>query len=743
MGFLMKKMSFIVWLVILTVGPLSAQSTQITNPTERYAYPLALEACGYGSFLIGEAPPNLATDAPEEIGVYGGTVSAVLPLRELPWLQPTVGVGLRHVSAPEATPYTSGETSGVTRDWTNTLIELFGGAAWTFRLNKIIAVGADASGGVGLLTYPRVVAGGLSQPAIVAAGGIQVIISPLFNVGISVRAGAHYRHTIGGATTGLNRYDGLSWQVGGGVSFRLGSDPDREHGSIRAIEFGEPRIEPLFAAMQSYYAAEPVGTVTVTNVEDEAVTDLEVSFFQSGYMDAPTVATTIDRLEPGEERTVEFRATFNDTVFDVEGVKPLTGTILVQYRYAGSAVDQERAVGYELYDKTSITWDDDRKMGAFITPADSSIRSYTSSVRLALRDLDLPGLSPELQFAMQAYHALAERGMLYQPDPTAPFTEMQENTYLVDSVSLPRDTINRITGDCDDLTALYNTVLETRGVETAFVTTPGHIYSAVNLKVSPRDYASVHPDRDMTLVFEDEIWILVEITLIGREGFLRAWKTGMDEYRRYDDEPQERNFVPTRQAQETFRPVGLTTADREVLVEDPQDLVESFLSDRDQLAQTILAPLRERAEERNRGSYWNRYGIAAAELHQFEAAETAFRAAADAPGGNELAAQVNIGTMYFLRRRYEDALRAFEAAVQTAAPETTAPRTRVTLLLNLSRTYHALEAFEQAAQAFEQAAAIDPQQAAEYEFLATPTTGGDGARADQTRLQRVQFIEIE
>ncbi len=44
--------------------------------------------------------------------------------------------------------------------------------------------------------------------------------------------------------------------------------------------------------MQSYYAENPLGTVTVTNTERQTVTDLEISFLQPGYMDAETPSFT-------------------------------------------------------------------------------------------------------------------------------------------------------------------------------------------------------------------------------------------------------------------------------------------------------------------------------------------------------------------------------------------------------------------------------------------------------------------
>ncbi|MBN2551801.1 MAG: hypothetical protein JXB06_03475 [Spirochaetales bacterium] len=88
--------------------------------------------------------------------------------------------------------------------------------------------------------------------------------------------------------------------------------------------------------------------------------------------------------------------------------------------------------------------------------------------------------------AIQVFQALGEISCLYQADPALPFTKVQGNPLVIDSISLPRDTLTRITGDCDDLTVLFCSLMETAGVETGFITVPGHIYATFNTRVAAR-----------------------------------------------------------------------------------------------------------------------------------------------------------------------------------------------------------------------------------------------------------------
>ena len=240
--------------------------------------------------------------------------------------------------------------------------------------------------------------------------------------------------------------------------------------------------------MQSYYAKNPVGKVSITNTEKHPIEDVNIFFYQAGYMDSPTPAGIIESIGSMETVTVPLLASFNREVFSVEGITPLTGEIIATYTSSGKPSEQRQPVSYDLYDKTSMTWDDDSKIAAFITPADSALRNYTSFIRQACKDSTVNLYNNQLQFSIQLFHALSELGIIYQVDPTLPFTEVQGNSMVVDSISLPRNTLKRITGDCDDLTVLFCSLLETVGIETGFITVPGHIYAVFNTKEKASAY---------------------------------------------------------------------------------------------------------------------------------------------------------------------------------------------------------------------------------------------------------------
>ena len=80
--------------------------------------------------------------------------------------------------------------------------------------------------------------------------------------------------------------------------------------------------------------------------------------------------------------------------------------------------------------------------------------------------------------ALGIFEALRLYGMNYVRDPGSAYDLLSVDSMAVDYLQFPYQTLQYKAGDCDDLSILYCTLLEAVGIETAFVTVPGHIYMA-------------------------------------------------------------------------------------------------------------------------------------------------------------------------------------------------------------------------------------------------------------------------
>ncbi|PKL09185.1 MAG: hypothetical protein CVV51_05085 [Spirochaetae bacterium HGW-Spirochaetae-7] len=699
---------FMAVLLALSTGAIGAQTRQSEGDLNNYyRFPLSVGAeykslqafAGFpSSFVVREIASELRA-----------------PIPSIPVLQPFFRAG--NTSYLE-----TGSAGGGTWDhsqWFGVL-----GVSYSTRFSKNFELGLDLSGAYAQTYFknldPLRVTG---SPGWFADAGARIGLIPSYNFAVDVHPAVRYAQTLGP----LTEFDGFSFGVGFSVSYRFGQDPDSPAALIRALRLSSGKLPPVFAAMQSYYASKPFAMITLTNDEKAELTDIEVSFFQPGYMDAPTPVASLASIPAKGSVEVGLVAAFNQEVFRTEGSTPLAGELSVRYRFRGRPVEQRFPLSYELMDRTAIVWDDDRKVGAFITPADSALRNYASYIRQNLKAETLAQLNEPLQTAVQVYAALGRLGLIYQADPSSPFIKAQTGAVALDSVSLGRSTLVRGSGDCDDLTVLFASLLESVGIETGFITVPGHIYPAFNTKLAARDYKDLYPDRGMTFVVNDQLWVPVEITLIGKQSFLDAWRRGAELWRLYETDATQRAFNRTAEAQALYRPVALRESDLGLQYGSKEELTAIYRSEFTGLSNAALSELSAIAAKSGDKKDWNILGIAYARYGKVKEAETAFQRALKIDPAFT-STQVNLGNIAYIQKEYRKAIAAYQTAskaLDTQGKGSTLSAQMV--LVNTSLAYNAISDFTSAKTAFEKAVAINAERVRDFAYLASVGAGTAGA----------------
>jgi hypothetical protein len=720
--FLDLRKKTLLFILICSSGVSLLSQEKSINYNELYKYP----------FSFGVEYQNLSPfgDYGADFSIYDISVLLRMPLPFLPTLQPLAQGGMiQFISKDRENPEKWNHIH-----WYGTL-----GISYSYRFSKNFEIGAETAAGITGAIFPNLdPEGSRSTFNLLASLGGRACLNPSYSISVDINPSVKYLYSF----SPLDKFNGFLFGIGFTVNYRLGEDPDAPQAIIRSIKIEDVDLPPIFAAMQSYYVKNPIGKVTIKNTEKHAIDDVDVSFFQAGFMDTQTKALSIPELGPGESKEVSIFALFNEEVFRTEGVTPLTGEVIVDYTTKRKAVQQKFPVSYDLHDKTALTWDDDSKVGAFITPADSALRNYTSFVRQACKDDLVPGVSEPLQTGMQVYCALTELGCLYQVDPTSPFTAVQENPLIIDSISLSRNTLKRATGDCDDLTVLYCSLLETVGIETAFITVPGHIYAAFNTKVPSKSYREVHPDKNMTLNVDGELWVPVEITMIGSSDFLSAWRMGMEEHRALDKDIEKRNFILTRKAQEIYRPVGLRETDLGLQYGSREALVKDFRKSMSKLVDRIIEDYMKVARESGNKRDYNRLGIACAKFARYSQAEKAFNTALSLDR-NYLSPKTNLGNIFFLKGEYQEALRSYHSVEESLVENNNQRSSLYTkVLLNISKSYYELENYDKSAEYFEKLISLDPSFSEQFSYL-TRSEEPATRSADMSVFETVLFSEEE
>jgi tetratricopeptide (TPR) repeat protein len=707
-------MKIILCFLILAFVGLGSANAQRIDYSDIYRFPLSVgfEYQNLSSFTdYGFAPT----------AYYDLSLSARLPLPRLPSLQPLLKVGMITLVPP-----------ATFEKWAHVHWYLMPGLAYIHRFSKTIEVGAEVAVGASEAVFSELdPAESRGSPTLLAEVGARVALDPSFNFSLDV----HPRVLFQLATTPLTRFNGASLGIGFSASYRFGQDPDAPQAVVRSIRFGALELPPVYPAMQSWYADTPdsLGRVTVTNTETFDLASVEISFFQNGYMDSPTKLASIPVLEAGASVEVGVKALYNAKVFETDGVIPLTGELVAEYVSRGRPFRQPVSLSYQLLDRHSISWSDDAKVGAFITPQDSALRNLMSFLATEIApDVAAPGIAPTLQTAMQVYGMLKALRCVYIPDPTTPFTAVQGRTEVVDSVSLARETLKLRTGDCDDLTVLFCSLLEAVSIPTAYLLVPGHIYAAFNTGVAAASWQDVHPEKRMTFVMDGSLWVPVEVTLLEKSDFLSAWRRGVEEWEAVAGSPDDRRFVKTAAAQKIFRPVGLQQTDLGLQYGNPQTVAaaaDAARTSAERLTTAIVDAYGQAAKTGRTKREYNRFGLACAKFGRYDQAEQAF-AMALSLDRSYLTALLNWGNVMVLKQQLAEALRIYhEGEEALSAPGADGAGLLPLFLMNLSRCYYELEDYERSRQYFEKAIAADPGLADRYAYLKTAAGGGRQAAA--------------
>ncbi len=295
-------------------------------------------------------------------------------------------------------------------------------------------------------------------------------------------------------------------------------------------------------------------------------------------------------------------------------------------------------------------------------------------------------------------------------NPKTPFTDFSKDKLSVDFVQFPRQTLTYSSGDCDDLSILYSALLESVGIETAFITIPGHIYMAFSLNMSPSEAKRTFLKPDELIFLNNKVWLPVEVTMV-QDNFLSAWAMGAKEWRENAAKGQALLY-PMHDSWNEYKPVGLP-GNALVSIPDKESIVNSFQSELadfiDREIYSQVSRLESQISQNNNASkYVNRLGVLYARYGLNEKAAGLFQEILT--NTEYVPALINMGNLSFLKEYMKEALEYYERASDI---EPDNPK----VLLSIARTSHELENYGTVREAYGKLKLLDPELAERFAYL--------------------------
>ena len=548
--------------------------------------------------------------------------------------------------------------------------------------------------------------------------------STAMNPYVTVGAGLYYQFTpalSAGIETGYKNYFGLY----NGVLAALGSvlhiggikkaekspagatPPAGNHIELLNLEFDD-----VFPVFFKYYDENPIGKATIRNREKEPVTDISVNLFVKQYMDSPKKCLAPAAMGQGEAQPVELSALFTEKVLEItEGTK-VAADITVDYKYNGRQYRYTRVETLSLYDRNATRWDDDRKAAAFVTAKDPVVLRFAKNTAGLVKGSGYQAVNQNLKLAMAIHESLRLFGMSYAVDPTSSYAEFSKNKQAVDYLQFPKQSLAYKAGDCDDLSILFCALLESIGIETAFITTPGHIHIAFSTDMGPGDVKKSFLRNDDLIIHAGKAWVPVEVTAVDR-GFVKAWELGAKLWREASGQDKA-GFYPVREAWKVFSPVGLPGEGETLTLPVEEEVLNAYNREVFAFVDREISPQVSSLQaeiQKSGGSprLINKLGVLYARYGLVDKAEKEFMRILE-KNKDYVPALLNLGNINFMR---DDMTKAKVLYDKAAAGDPDNPDA----LLCIARVNHELENYDVVRVAFQKLKVLEPELAAKYSYL--------------------------
>jgi len=601
------------------------------------------------------------------------------------------------------------------------------GAGVNLPMASFLSLYANVFGGIYFATFNDL---SLSAVNPYLAGGI----------GLQFQLGTHFALTAGAQYKSyLLLWQGLS--AGIGASIILGKGSASATPGKGATPSGSPKIEflstfaPAFPVFYKYYDEHPIGMLHINNLLGVPISNVKVQFYVKQYMDEPKEVVLPGQLAAGSGADIGILALFTDSILNItEGTKA-AASLVISYDANGQSYEEKKIETVSFLGRNAMTWDDNRKAAAYVTAKDPAVLQFARSVTSKIRQSETRSIDENLQAAIALHEALDLYGLDYVPNPITPYSQASAKKDVIDFLQFPRETFRYKAGDCSDISILYSSLLQAVGIDTAFVTIPGHIFVAVSTALSPEQASDALIPASEFIAYKGKVWIPVEITMRHR-GFLKAWELGAKEWNENNPRGQA-GFYPIQDAWIAYQPVGLPGASSDVQPPSTDQVMSAYKEEATRYVDSAIGPkiaeLQAEIQKPDNVSAINRLGVIYARFGQPDNAEAQFRAALAVR--EYLPAILNLGNLYFIREDWQKSLAYYQRAL-IKDPNS------CHVLLAIAKTDQQLGKTDDMMQKYNQVKKIDPGLAEQFAYL----SGGaeTGSRATDVGTERSAVIwEVE
>lgn len=493
---------------------------------------------------------------------------------------------------------------------------------------------------------------------------------------------------------------------------------DKFNAKRNPIEIDNIVLDNLFPTLFNYYKNQPIGSITIFNTKNEAFDDLTIEVSSTELLEEPTVIK-VSLLLPNDfkENLIYLKLKESLIKKSMEGSKDYSLTFTVTYNQK----EQEKRITEKrtiiLNSLNSISWEDKKHIASFIYSNDENLRSYlTNNIIAKYSDLALsnPSIPKPILQAMEVWEHLRGLNLTYVQDPNTSYQSVSESG-VIDYVQFAAQTIDRRSGDCDDLVTLLCTCFETIGISTSVIDVPGHVFMAFDAGLTTDKLIETGINESNLIIKNGKIWIPLETTVIGKNSFNEAWDAAIKRYNETLKNNQRLELIEVKNAVGTYPPIQYpggsfgtnVIPDYEAIKNKINENISKFaISTTQNIEVELLAILKKYPKNTYVA---DKLGIYYARNGKYSQAEIQFLNVL-VEDKLDLPALVNLGNVYFIQKNYDKAESYYGRAILI-------DENNAGLLVNMARLYLAMGKQVKAKEYFSKAEKINPDVTNQYAEL--------------------------
>lgn len=452
--------------------------------------------------------------------------------------------------------------------------------------------------------------------------------------------------------------------VGVGLTFKVNTE--KASGMVDAtVEYDES----VFPLVYTIYKDNPIGTITIHNSESAEIRNVVVKFRAEGYTASEQECGTIKMIKRNRTEEVPLYADFTDKVLRFSEAGKISGEIVIEYELLGDERVSVIQATVPVYNRNTVRWFDPAIISSFVSTNSQEVLELSKYFVGVARNYARSGLNKNMQFAMYILEGLRSCGIICEENSDTPYNSAHLDSSFLDYVQYPYQTLSYRSGDKDDVAILLMSLLESVGIEAAYIPLEDDFIVAIDLGEADSSLLSLFNGEEHILVVDDHVWIPLSMSSIS-QGFMTSWVDGADKIMAAIEAEEDVDFIVLTEAWLSYPPSGFSSGESSTKLPTERELYNAAEADIEGYIEQELGPQMAelQAQIKEEGvsvNLCNKLGLLYVRAGIYDKAEAVYEISAKM---GSVSAMNNLGSIYSLLKKYKLA-KAWYEQVLTLDPD--------------------------------------------------------------------------